>query len=343
MRPLYFDATQYCNWSREIFQQMVEGGLAGVHVTVAYHENFRDTVDRVVQWGWRFRQNPDLIFLGTTAADLERARRTGRTAIFLGLQNCSPIEADIGLLPALHDLGIRFMQLSYNHQSLLSSGWVEPEDSGLTSMGRLAVAEMNRLGMVIDMSHSAERSTLEAIDLSSRPVAVTHANPSSWRDTKRNKSDAVLKRLAGRQGMIGLSLYPEHLARGSDTTLEEFCGMAARLADMIGSAHIGIGSDLCQGQPGEVLRWMREGRRQIPTPPEKLTLEFPSQPAFFRSNLDFFRLGEGLRAIGFSQAEADGMLGGNWARFLETALVPEALDAPVVEPPTSPLLARSAG
>ena len=215
-RPLLFDATQYCNWSRTIFQQMVDGGLAGVQVTVAYHENFRETVDRIVDWTWRFRQHPDLILPGTSAVDLQLARETGRTAIFLGLQNCLSIEADIGLLEVLHRLGIRFMQLSYNNQSLFCSGWTEPDDGGLTNMGRKVVEEMNRLGMVIDMSHSGERSTLEAIDLSSRPIAVTHANPSSWHDTKRNKSDVVLTQLAARKGMIGLSLYPVHMSHGSD-------------------------------------------------------------------------------------------------------------------------------
>lgn len=323
-KSLYFDAAQYCNWSRTVFQQMVDGGLSGVHVTVAYHENFRETVNRIVDWTWRFRHHKDLIFLGNSAGDLQLARETGRTAIFLGLQNCLSVEADIGLLDVLHRLGIRFMQLSYNNQSLLCSGWMEPQDSGLTNMGRKAVEEMNRLGMVIDMSHSGERSTLEAIDLSARPVAVTHANPSSWHDTKRNKSDLVLKRLAGRKGMIGLSLYPFHMAQGSDTTIDQFCNMAARLADMIGVDRIGIGSDLCQDQSGEVLRWMREGDWQPRTDPGEASLKFPRQPSFFRTNLDFGGLGDGLRKTGFSGTEVDGILGGNWANFIADAFMPTA-------------------
>ncbi len=326
-RPMLIDATQYCNWSRSIFEEMVAGGLCGVQATVAYHENFRDTVDNLVAWNWRFRRHGDLILPGRTADDLERARRTGRTAIFLGLQNPSPIEADIGLVRVLHDLGIRFMQLSYNNQSLLCAGWTEPEDAGLTNMGKQVVEEMNRLGMVVDMSHSGERSTLEAIDLSRRPVAVTHANPSSWHATARNKSDHVLKQLAARRGMVGLSLYPVHLAQGSATTIEDFCDMAARLSDLIGPEHIGIGSDLCRGQPGSVLQWMREGRWRPPLATEREAFEFPPQPAFFRSSLDFAGLGDGLRAAGFAAAEVAGILGDNWHRFMRAAFEP-GKDAP---------------
>ena len=90
------------------------------------------------------------------------------------------MEDDIGLVEILHTLGARFMQLSYNNQSLLATGCYEADDSGITRMGRQVIKEMNRVGMVIDMSHSAERSTLEAIEISERPIAITHANPAFW-------------------------------------------------------------------------------------------------------------------------------------------------------------------
>lgn len=323
---MLIDGAQYCNWSRRIFQEMVAGGLSAVNVTVAYHENFRDTVDALVAWNWRFRHFADLILPGRQGEDIVRASETGRTAIFLSLQNPSPIEADVGLVQILHELGIRFMQLSYNNQSLLCGGWTEAEDCGLTRMGRAVIAEMNRVGMVIDMSHSAERSTLEAIDCSCGPISITHANPSSWHATARNKSDEVLKRLAARGGMVGLSLYPAHLRDGSNTSLAEFARMAARLADTIGADHIGIGSDLCQDQPDSVLVWMREGRWREPSPPnEGPAISFPPQPDFFRTNRDFPGLADGLRLAGFSAAETAGILGGNWARFFAHAFCPAAL------------------
>jgi microsomal dipeptidase-like Zn-dependent dipeptidase len=295
-----------------------------VHVTVCYHETLRETIGNLIAWNRRFEAHPDLILKGRTMADVETARATGRTAIFLGLQNCSPIEDDIGIVEVLHDLGIRFMQLTYNNQSLLGGGCYEHNDSGVTRMGREVVTEMNRVGLVVDLSHSGERTCLAAIDVSARPVAITHANPASWHAIPRNKSDAVLKALAMRKGVLGLSLYPHHLRNGSATTLAEFSAMAARTAELIGVDHLAIGSDLCQDQPDSVVQWMRQGRwtktgggmgagdRPV----------FPPQPDWFRDNRDFDRLANGLEAAGFTSREVGKVLGGNWHRFFGESFKP---------------------
>ena len=195
------DGLQYANWSEKVFRQMQEGGVHAVHATITYHETFRETVHNIERWNRWFERHPDLIFHGRTAADVAHAQDTGRTAIFFGAQNPSCIEDDIGLVEVLHTLGLRFMQLSYNNQSLLVSGCYEDDDTGLTRMGRAVVAEMNRVGLVVDMSHSGERSTLQAIDHSARPVAITHA----WHPALRNKSDKVLHALAQSGGMLGFS------------------------------------------------------------------------------------------------------------------------------------------
>jgi membrane dipeptidase len=110
------------------------------------------------------------------------------------------------------------MKQTYNNQSLLATGCYEADDTGLTRFGAQAVAEMNRVGLVIDMSHSADRSTLEAIDASTRPIAITHANPDWWHPALRNKSDEVIKALTSNGGMLGFSVYPHHLKNGSNCT-----------------------------------------------------------------------------------------------------------------------------
>jgi membrane dipeptidase len=319
--PTLIDGLQYCNWSREIFLQMRQAGMSAVHATVSYHDGFRDTVRSLVEWNWRFRDHSDLILLGRSAEDIDAARASGRTAIFLGLQNPMPIEDDLGLVEILYALGIRFMQLTYNNQSLLGAGWMEAVDSGVTRMGREVIVEMNRLGMAIDMSHSGERTTLEAIGLSGRPIAITHANPSWWRETGRNKSAKVVKALAESGGMLGLSIYPHHLRDGDATTLQDFCTMAAEVATMIGVDHLGIGSDLCQGQPDNVVQWMREGRWIRPAPGSpKIT--FPAQPSWFGDNRDFPGLAAGLKAAGFGDPDLAKVLGENWRNFMREAFKP---------------------
>jgi membrane dipeptidase len=317
--PVLIDALQFCRWSRKTFEQMREAGMSAVHATVAYHESFRKTVEHLADWHWRFRDNSDLIMPGREAADIDRARTSNRTAIFFGLQSPMPVEDDLGLLAMLHHLGIRFLQITYNNQSLLGAGWMEPNDSGLTRMGHDVIREMNQLGMVIDLSHAGERTTLQAIEASERPVAITHANPAWWQATGRNVSKTVCRELAEANGMLGLSLYPHHLPDSSATTLERFCRMAADVAEIVGVGRLGIGSDLCQDQPDDVVRWMREGRWKRPDP---APIAFPDQTSWFRDNRDFPGVRHGLVAAGFSEAEAAQVLGGNWYHFMVEAFTP---------------------
>ena len=189
------DCLQYANWSKEIFEQMRQGGVDCVHAPIAYHENFRETILTLEKWNDYFNSYSEYIVHAGSYNEILSAKKNNKTAIIFGFQNPSPIEDDISLLEVWQKLGIRFMQLSYNNQSLLATGCYEEDDPGLTRMGKEVIREMNRLGIVVDMSHSSDRSTLEAIDYSSRPIAITHANPTFWHPALRNKSDEVLDRM----------------------------------------------------------------------------------------------------------------------------------------------------
>ncbi|MEX0344786.1 MAG: membrane dipeptidase [Rhizobiaceae bacterium] len=319
------DNLQYANWSEKIFRQMREGGVDAVHVTIAYHENFRETVLNVEQWNRWLERFPELIVHARSGDDVRQAKRDSRTAILFGFQNPSPIEDDIGLVEVWHTLGARFMQLSYNNQSLLATGCYEAEDPGITRMGKQVIREMNRVGMVVDMSHSAERSTLDAIELSERPIAITHANPAFWHPALRNKSDTVLKELAASGGMLGFSMYPHHLKDKSNCSLDSFCEMIARTADLMGLDNIGIGSDLCQDQPDSVVEWMRVGRwsKEIDYGEGSASdAGFPQQPVWFKDNCDFRNISEALKNKGFSGNEVAGIMGENWLRFYDRSFAP---------------------
>ena len=319
------DGLQYANWSEAIFRQMRDGNVGAVHVTITYHETFRETVLQMERWNRWFESFPDLIFQGRRADDVTKAQREGRTAIFFGAQNPSCMEDDIGLIEILHTLGLRFMQLTYNNQSLLATGCYEADDTGLTRMGKEVVAEMNRVGMVIDMSHSGRRSTLEAIEASSRPIAITHANPHSWHPARRNKTEDVLKALGQSGGMLGVSIYPHHLKDGPSCSLQSFCDMIVRTADLMGPDCIGIGSDLCQGHPDSVVEWMRVGRWTKSIDYGEGSADnagFPPMPSWFKDNRDFGNISDGLRAAGMDQAGIDGVMGANWYRFFGSSFGP---------------------
>ena len=327
---MLIDGLQYANWSEKIFRQMREGGVDAVHVTISYHENFRETVLNFEQWNRWFEQYPDLICKGLSASDIDAARASGRTAIFFGFQNPSPIEDDIGLVEIVHTLGARFMQLTYNNQSLLATGCYEAEDPGLTRMGKQVITEMNRVGLVVDMSHSADRSTIEAAEFSTRPIAITHANPHAWAPALRNKKESVIQAVVQGGGMLGFSLYPHHLKDKTDCSLQSFCEMIAQTGDKYGIDHIGIGSDLCQDQPDSVVEWMRVGRwsKQIDYGEGSATQPgFPPMPSWFQDNRDFNNIEKGLADVGMNADEVAAVMGGNWYRFFADNFSPASSTA----------------
>ena len=315
---MLIDGLQYCNWSEKIFKEWRSSNLTAVHVTISYHEQFRETVSNFEQWNKWFEQFPTLIMPAFYADDIELAKIENKTAVIFGFQNPSPIEDDIGLVEILHRLGGRFMQLSYNNQSLLATGCYEDNDPGITRMGKEVIKEMNRVGMVVDMSHSSERSTFEAIELSSRPIVISHANPSFWHPAKRNKSNNILKKLAENNGMLGFSLYPHHLNNSSLCSIEDFCLMIAKTADFMGIDNIGFGSDLCQDQPDSIVEWMRVGKwtKEIDYGEGSASNPgFPEMPSWFKDNRDWDNIIVGLKKHGFSNQEINKIKGENWLSF----------------------------
>lgn len=320
---IVIDGLQYSNWNRAIFEQLKSGGVTMVHVTIVYHEQIRETLLRIGQWNRLFELHHDLIMPVKSTADIYLAKKRGKVGIMFGAQNCSAIEDDIAMIEIMRTLNLMIMQLTYNNQSLLACGCYEAVDSGVTRFGRQVIKEMNRVGMIVDMSHSGERSTLDAIEISQRPIVISHANPSSFHNARRNKSDEVLKALAESGGLLGFSLYPFHLKNGSECTLNEFCDMVASTADLMGIDHIGIGTDLCQEQPTSILQWMRNGRWSKEMDygeGSKSDADWPKPLSWFRDSRDFPNITRGLQTRGFNDEEVAKIMGLNWLNFLEQGL-----------------------
>ena len=312
------DNLQYCNWSKEIFEINHEANLDAVHATICYHEDYDELQINIESWKKYFENYSSLIFQGFNSKDIEKAKQENKTAIFFGLQNCSPIEDNIEYVEILKQQGVLFMQLTYNNQSLLATGCYEEKDAGITRMGREVIKEMNRVKMIIDMSHSAELSTLEAIEISQEPIVVSHANPSFWHKGLRNKSDTILKELNDSGGMIGFSIYPHHLKGASECTLDSFCEMVAETTKKISVKQIGIGSDLCIRHPDSIVEWMRNGtwtKTKDFGEGSSKNPGFPPQPSWFEDARGFGNLEIGLRKVGFNEEETHDILGNNWYNF----------------------------
>lgn len=326
---LMIDGLQYVNWNRQLFEEAQQSGVHTIHVTIAYWENIRETLENIGTWNRHFINHADLIMPVRQAADILEAKRVGKVGIIFGFQNCSPIEDDVKMVEILHQLGVRIMQLTYNNQSFLATGCYEEQDGGITRFGRQVIKEMNRVGMVIDMSHSAEKSTLEAIEISERPIAITHANPTFFHKALRNKSETVIRAIGESEGMLGFSMYPFHLKNGSDCTLEEFCQMIGETADMIGIDRVGIGSDLCLNWDYKVLEWMRSGRWTTSVDHGEGSAEKPSwppQPSWFSGSKDLHTIAKGLANQGFSDDDIAKVMGENWLSFFDKSFSPRLIE-----------------
>ncbi len=323
-RPYLIDALQYNNWNRELFEEAHRAGVTTIHVTVAYWEDADEVAAKMATWDKWFEEHDDLIMPVRLGEDIRRAKAESRVGIIMGFQNCSPIEDDVHMVEKLHGMGARIMQLSYNNQSLLATGCYEDKDSGVTRFGREVIKEMNRVGMLIDMSHSAEQSTLDAIELSQRPIAITHANPLAFHGAIRNKSATVLTELAQSGGMLGVSMYPHHLPGGANCTLAEFCQMVCDTAELMGVDHVGIGSDLCLQWDYSILEWMRSGTwTREPDFGEGTASDrsWPELPKWFAGNSDFGNIAQGLADQGMSKGDVDKVMGLNWLRFFEDSFL----------------------
>jgi len=317
---IIIDGLQYCNWNREIFEDLWRGGLTAVHATLVYWENTEESFKNIDKWNNLFIQHKDIICHAHNTRDIIEAKKNNKVAIIFGFQNSAPIANDIFLLEKFFSRGLRFMQLTYNNQTPLAGGCFEPNDSGVSRFGHAVIEEMNRLGMIVDLSHAGRQTCLDAINFSSKPVAISHANPQFFHKSIRSIDEEVLKNLAKNDGFIGLSLYPLHLKNHGDCTLEEFCTMIHQLVGMIGIDHVGIGSDLCKNWPDEVVMWMRNGKwtkkKDYGESTNKDT-SWPKQPAWFEKGSDIINIFNGLVKSGMNENDAFKILGSNWLEFMK--------------------------
>tara|TARA_Y100000590_G_scaffold464650_1_gene634622 strand:+ start:1215 stop:2204 length:990 start_codon:yes stop_codon:yes gene_type:complete len=314
------DGLQYCNWNRSMFEDALKGGLTAIHATLVYWENTQESFKKIEDWKKLIQTNNDILCHANNTKDIFKAKEENKLAIIFGFQNSAPIANDIFLIEKFFLEGLRFMQLTYNNQTALAGGCFEKNDSGISRFGNEVIKEMNRLGMVIDLSHAGKKTCLDAIDLSSKPVAISHANPIFFHNSKRNIDDEVLIKLSDKGGFIGLSLYPYHLKDNSDCKLEEFCEMIKKLIDMIGLEHIGIGSDLCINWDDNVVMWMRNGKwtKEIDYGESvSKNTSWPKQPSWFQKGSDIINIFYGLKKIGINEDDIFKILGMNWINFMK--------------------------
>jgi membrane dipeptidase len=309
---IVIDGLEISNWGEAVLRNMRRGGLTAVNCTISILENFRQTIVNIAWWHRAFSRHADMIAPVRTVGDIRQAKRSGKTGIIFGFQNTTAIEDDLSLLSILHELGVRVMQLTYMEANLVGQGCLERIDSGLTSFGLEVVEEMNRLGILIDLSHVGYRTTMDAIEASKKPVVFTHANPKSLCDHPRNKPDDAIRALVRKGGVMGATVFPPFLPAGNKSTIMDFMDVVDYLVKMVGIEHVAIGTDFTEGQTKAFFDWILTGKsKKGPA----LTLDHPlKNPEGIQGPADFPNMTQAFLSRGYAEADVKKILGENWMR-----------------------------
>jgi len=308
------DGLVISKWSRAVFADMRKGGLTAANFTCSIWEGFVDTMRHIAQWKRWFAENSDLITPVRTTADIRRAKAAGRTGIILGFQNTSALEDQIGYISLFKDLGVGIMQITYNTQNLAGAGCYEPRDAGLSGFGREVVAEMNRVGVLCDLSHVGAVTSRDVILASNRPVAYTHILPAALKAHPRNKSDEEIRFIADHGGFVGVTMFPPFLARENQATVEDYVAAIDYVIRIAGEDNVGIGTDFTQDQDDAFFEYLcrDKGYGWRVTGP----LGDVVNPAGMRTIGDFPNLAAAMEDIGRPESKIRKVMGENWLRLL---------------------------
>ena len=312
-QSIVIDGLIIANLNRSVFEDMRKGGLSAANCTVSVWEGFAKTVDNIANLKRLIRDNSDLVMLARNAADIERAKAEGKTGIILGFQNGFAFEDNLGYIETFHDLGVRVVQLCYNTQNLIGTGCYE-RDGGLSGYGREVIAEMNRVGIMVDLSHVGSQTSEEAILASKKPVAYTHCLPLGLKDHPRNKSDAELKFIADHGGFIGVTMFSPFLKRGNESTVHDYVEAIDYVINVAGEDCVGLGSDFTQGHGHEFFEWLTHDKGRG----RRLT-NFGTvlNPEGIRTIGEFPNLTAAMVRRGWSETRIRKVIGGNWVRLLK--------------------------
>lgn len=312
-RAVVIDGLIISNFDRSVFEDMRRGGITAANCTCCVWENFTETMRNVGRWQTWFRDNADIITLVRTTDDIRRAKQDGKTGIILGWQNLTGIEDQIAYLQLFKQLGVGIMQIAYNTQNLVGTGCYESADGGLSDFGREVIAEMNRLGILCDLSHVGPRTSEDVIMASRQPVAYSHCLPSGLKAHPRNKTDKQLRFIVEHGGFVGVTMFPPFLARGAQSTVDDYVAAIEYVLNLCGDASVGIGTDFTQGYGRPFFDWITHDKgngRRLTDFGEVIN------PEGLRTIGEFPNLTAAMERRRWPEARIERVLGENWLVLL---------------------------
>jgi membrane dipeptidase len=287
-------------------------------------DRFRNAAAAIAGWDRLIAQHPTILSKVERASDIDAAIAHGRLGLIYNFQDTTALEADAGNVDSFAALGVRVIQLTYNKRNLAGDGCLERSNAGLSDFGREVIARIERNNLLLDLSHSGQRTIAEGIAASTRPPAITHSACRDLFDHPRNTFDREMRALAEKGGVFGLYLMPFLRQRGQPQR-EDLLRHIEHAANVCGEDHVGIGTDnpfLGYEVNAETRRRHREAtaeriRRGIAAPGEdpEVLLYVEGYNAADR----YDRIAADLARRGWSTTRIGKLLGGNWARLFREA------------------------
>lgn len=312
-RLIVVDGLIISNFSRAVFEDMRKGGLTAANCTCSVWENFTGTMQNIARWNGYFEDCKDLIVHARSVADVRNAKAAGKTAIILGFQNVSAFEDQLGYIKHFKDCGVGIAQMAYNTQNLIATGCYETVDRGLSDFGREVVAEMNRVGIMCDLSHVGSKSSDDVIRASKKPVCYSHTCPSALKKHPRNKTDEEMRFIVERGGFVGVTMFPPFLAKGNNATVEDYVSTIEHVINIAGEDAVGVGTDFTQDQDEAFFEWLCHDKGYA----RKLVHFEPIRnPDGIRRIGDFPNLTAAMEKAGWSETRIAKIMGENWLRIL---------------------------
>lgn len=309
-------------WDEAELEAVERSGYTAIQTTLGSRD-LETATQELAEWNARCRTYGDRLLKATSAADIERAKREGKMAVVFGFQNATMIHDDVDNLDVLYDLGARCIQLTYNSRNLLGNGCTERVDGGLSDFGVTVVERMNELGIVVDLSHCGDRTTMDGIAFSDPPACFTHTMCEAlYPGHPRAKSDEQIRKMAGKGGVIGIAALGYFVGPdpGGETTVETYLDHIDHAVDVAGLEGVGLATDFqVRGIASWATResWYEPRLRsfkpsyQVRWPPWIPELDEPER---FRS---VARL---LRGRGYADDAIEKILGGNWLRYFRSVM-----------------------
>lgn len=290
-------------------------GITGFHNAVGMGgpQVVEETLGFFAAWQGFAGRNADLFSLVGRAADLDHAKAQRKIAVIMGVQNSEHFREPKDV-KSFYQLGQRCSQLTYNSQNLIGSGSTDRVDGGVSDFGVEIIKAMNEVGMLVDVSHSGDRTTLDAIEISPKPIAITHSNCRALNNHPRLKTDEAIKKLAAKGGVMGITGVRNFVSDKEPTTVDTMVDHIDHVVKLVGIEHVGIGSDADLN-----------GYDDMPADQQKMLRGAYKSSYAFRDKLDtdgfdhprkIFDLTEALIRRGYSDDNITAVLGGNFRRLL---------------------------